>query len=260
MDLQQDISFDDLKTNAKPYEKAIVAIVVVALIWVLYLTFYKSPTQQKNKINQNKINQISSLNDCVSDLTSGITKADSNLELSKSEHKKLTSLFHTGKELDDLYRHISELALNNKLMISKINKSGDTPIFENEIKAKNTLLRMPYSCEGLDSANSQSSDSDEQYFDDNYSDESGEQVKVKKVAYYNLEVQFEITGDYMNYTNFRKDLAKLDKIININQENIVLLESKTKAGEVKAQATLAIYRLPVNESEKYIKEGQEDLL
>jgi Tfp pilus assembly protein PilO len=252
---------DELKTIAEPYTASIIAIGVVALCWAVYSNFYK-PTQQENKIKQSKISQISSLNDCISDLTSSNNEADSNLVQSKSKHEKLTGLFHTGKELDDLYRHISELALNNKLMISKINKSGDTPIFENEIKAKNTLLRTPYSCEGLGSANSQSSDSDsdEQYFDDNYSDESNKQAKVKKVAYYNLKVKFEITGDYMNYTNFRKDLAKLDKIININQENIVLLESKTKAGEVKAETLLAIYRLPVNESEKYIKEDQEDLL
>ena len=91
------------------------------------------------------------------------------------------------------------------------------------------------------------------------SEEGGE--KPKKVAYYELKVEFEISGNYANYTNFRKGLAKLKKIININQEKIIVLESKTKKGEVKVETVLAIYRLPANDSEKYATDNQqEDLL
>ena len=52
-------------------------------------------------------------------------------------------------------------------------------------------------------------------------------------------------------------MAELKKIININQENIVVLESETSKGEVKVSAILATYRLPANEDEKYITNNQE---
>jgi Tfp pilus assembly protein PilO len=79
--------------------------------------------------------------------------------------------------------------------------------------------------------------------------------KVKKVAYYEFKVRFEIRGNYSNYTKFRKGMAELKKIINIDVEKIIVLESKTKKGEVKVSATLATYRLPANESEKTINSG-----
>ena len=85
--------------------------------------------------------------------------------------------------------------------------------------------------------------------------------KPQKVAYYELKVEFEISGSYTSYTSFRKGLAKLKKIININEEKIVVLKSETKKGQVKVKTILAIYRLPANESEKYATQTQqEDIL
>jgi Tfp pilus assembly protein PilO len=79
--------------------------------------------------------------------------------------------------------------------------------------------------------------------------------KVKKVAFYEFKVKFEISGNYSDYTKFRKGLAELKKFIDIDVEKIMVLESKTKKGEVKVSTTLAAYRLPANESEKTIKFG-----
>jgi Tfp pilus assembly protein PilO len=109
------------------------------------------------------------------------------------------------------------LALTNQLMVSKIDKQGEEPVFE---------IEQPQQQEG--------------------------DSKPKKVAYYEFKVRFEISGNYANYTSFRKGLAQLKKIINIDQEKIIVLQSETKKGEVRVTAVLAIYRLPANESEKYV--------
>ena len=146
-----------------------------------------------------------------------------------TKYQSLTKLFHTGKELDDLYRHISMLALTNQLMVSKIDKQGEEPVFE---------IEQPQ----------------QQANEDGLTNDAlveGESIP-KKVAYYEFKVRFEISGNYANYTSFRKGLAQLKKIINIEQEKIIVLQSETKKGEVKVTAILAIYRLPANESEKYV--------
>jgi len=123
-----------------------------------------------------------------------------------------------------LYRHISMLALTNQLMVSKIDKEGESPVFE--IEQPNEDIKT-----------------------DNFTGDN--ESKPKKVAYYEFKVRFEISGNYADYTSFRKGLAQLKKIININQEEIIVLQSETKKGEVKVTAVLAIYRIPT-ESEKYV--------
>ncbi len=112
------------------------------------------------------------------------------------------------------------LALSNQLMVSKLEKVGETPVFEVQ----------------KGSGSKKKSTKDE----------------VKKVAYYEFKVRFEISGNYSNYTKFRKGMAELKKIINIDVEKIIVLESKTKKGEVKVSATLATYRFPVNDAEMHI--------
>lgn len=278
----------DGKKPNDPFAKVIIAGVVALVVVVVYLFFIYFPAQEENRIKEQKIAQINDLKTCIAELSGNITTATKDLSSAKAQYKKLTNLFHTGRELDDLYRHISMLALTNQLMVSKIKKSGESPVFEtgqtlnngdamdismpppefdtNEANIENSSLSA---CDNIQSSNQMLTDGsgalEEEAFQEppmlmgGMSEEGGE--KPKKVAYYELKVEFEISGNYANYTNFRKGLAKLKKIININQEKIIVLESKTKKGEVKVETVLAIYRLPANDSEKYATDNQqEDLL
>jgi Tfp pilus assembly protein PilO len=84
----------------------------------------------------------------------------------------------------------------------------------------------------------------------------GEKV-LKKVAYYEIKSNFEISGNYSNYTDFRKGLAQHKKKIKINQEKIKVLESEKNKGQVKVSVTLSTYRLPTNDAEIYISSEEE---
>jgi Tfp pilus assembly protein PilO len=203
-----------------PLMKTFIAGGIAVVFIILYVFFIYLPTEEENRIKQEKISQIESIQSEINTISDDILKATKDLSNAQAKYQSLTKLFHTGKELDDLYRHISMLALTNQLMVSKIDKQGEEPVFE------------------IEQAN----------------DTFGEsESKSKKVAYYEFKVRFEISGNYANYTSFRKGLAQLKKIINIDQEKIIVLQSETKKGEVKVTAVLAIYRLPANESEKYVK-------
>ena len=211
------------KSEQNPYTKVIATGVVVFLAIILYVIFVYMPMQEKLEQQQRQISQINNLKNDIAVLSVRITKAEIKLKAAKKEFNSQTKLFHTDKELEDLYRHISLLALKNRLMVSKLEKVGETPVYEVQ--------------EG------------------SASKKKGVKDKVKKVAFYEFKVKFEISGNYSDYTKFRKGLAELKKFIDIDAEKIIVLESKTKKGEVKVSTTLATYRLPANESEKTINSG-----
>jgi len=276
-------------TPADPLIKTFIAGGVAFVIAILYLSLVYFPAQAENKIKEQKIARINDLKTCITELSENIIVATKDLSSATSRYKERTNLFHTGRELDDLYRHISMLALTNQLMVSKIKKSGENPVFEIESETSQPRLAeappppppTPSTSDtnGADPLNGSMSacdkiqSSDQTSVDGGTSDEQEsqnlglpmegilgeEESKPKKVAYYEFKVNFEITGNYANYTRFRKGLAQLKKRININQEKIIVLESETKQGEVKVTAVLAIYRLP-EKSEEYVKSGDEEVL
>jgi Tfp pilus assembly protein PilO len=131
--------------------------------------------------------------------------------------------------------------MKNQLMVTKIEKGVEKPIFEVITSETQSSIcgRSLSDTENLDDFNMQE-----------------EAPQLSKVAYYEFLVHLEISGNYNNYTNFRNGLAKLEKIININRESIVVLESETRRGDVKVSSSIATYRLPANESEKCIQSEQ----
>jgi Tfp pilus assembly protein PilO len=212
-----------------PAMKTFIAGGISVVFIILYVFFIYLPTEEVNRLKQEKISQIQFIQSEINTISDDIVKATKDLSDAQAKYQSLTKLFHTGKELDDLYRHISMLALTNQLMVSKIDKQGEEPVFE---------IEQPQ----------------QQANEDGLTNDAlveGESIP-KKVAYYEFKVRFEISGNYANYTSFRKGLAQLKKIINIDQEKIIVLQSETKKGEVRVTAVLAIYRLPANESEKYV--------
>jgi len=212
-----------------PLMKTVIAGGITVVFIIFYVFFIYFPIEEENRLKQEKISQIEFIQSEIITISDDIVKATKDLSDAQAKYQSLTKLFHTGKELDDLYRHISMLALTNQLMVSKIDKQGEEPVFE------------------IEQPQQQANGAGLTY------DALGEgESKPRKVAYYEFKVRFEISGNYANYTSFRKGLAQLKKIINIEQEKIIVLQSETKKGEVKVTAVLAIYRLPANESEKYV--------
>jgi hypothetical protein len=195
------------------------------------------PTQEELRINNEKLSQIEILKSEVTVLSDRIVKAQADLEEAETEYERRTTLFHTDKELEDLYGHISMLAMKNQKIKKKIEKGVEKPIFE-----VITSETQSSTCDGNLSNTVNSDDFNTQ-----------EAPQLKKVAYYEFLVDLEISGNYNNYTNFRNGLAKLKKIINIMSESIVVLESETRRGDVKVSSSIATYRLPANESEKCVQ-------
>jgi Tfp pilus assembly protein PilO len=94
---------------------------------------------------------------------------------------------------------------------------------------------------------------------------SGEgEISKKEVAFYKIMVKFDFSGDYLNYTYFRKDLAELKKIINIELETIEVPATDDENdnpidGSVQISATLSTYRFPSSDTERYIIDPESEI-
>jgi len=260
------------KKPTDPFVKYVAIGVIFLVLIILYLFFIYFPMQEEKTIKEEKIAKIEDMKLCLSQLDMKITSSKSMLKFSKDRYKKLTKMFHSGQEIDDLYRHISMLALSNQLMVSKINKAGESAVFEiDKVDNPDEETKTPVVQDVIDTSICDSLNFDQMgmngdmNFDPNQDpnmnmEEPVEgQTQKSKVAYYELKVQFEISGNYTSYTKFREGLAKLDKIININKENIIVLESETQKGQVKVDTVLAIYRLPANDAERYAENNNQEM-
>ena len=226
----------EAKAPQNPYVKTLISIVTVLILIASYIYFIYLPTQEELRIKNEKISQIEILRSEITVLSDRIVKAQADLDEAEKEYERRTTLFHTDKELEDLYGHISMLAMKNQLMVTKIEKGVENPIFD---ETQSSICdRNLSNAENSDDFNMQ------------------ESTQLKKVAYYEFLVDLEISGNYNNYTNFRQGLAELKKIINIMRESVVVLESETRRGDVKVSSSIATYRLPANESEKCIQSEQ----
>jgi len=208
--------------DKSPYLRLILIGSFLLLATILYIVAFFIPAQDDLRLKREQIAQISQLKNDIQTLSDQIIVAERELATDTAQYEQLTTLFHTDQELEDLYRHISMLALTHQLLVENLEKADEEPVFD-AMDDQSTVIE---------------------------SDESESTVQ-RKVAFYKFKVMFEITGNYMRYTMFRHDLAELKKSINIDREIITVLDSGKRQGEVKVSATISTYRLPSSDEERY---------
>ena len=172
------------------------------LIFLIGYYFFVSPIikNQKQKIslmNENKIK--------IEEFKNNIVTVSKSIKKLEPEFKKNSRLFHSKKEVEDLYQNISNFALNNGLNI--INLKVVDPI-------------------GVSAGQNQDQNNTEN----------------TQFLYYKIPVDFEIKGNYLGYLKFRRALASSTKVINFDKEEIDVI--KDAQGQVIAKGTISIVGLP----------------
>jgi len=66
--------------------------------------------------------------------------------------------------------------------------------------------------------------------------------KVENVAYYKIPVDFEITGNFLGYIKFKRQLSLSKKMLNFDKEIIKVVKGDT-TGTIKVTGTLTIVGL-----------------
>jgi Tfp pilus assembly protein PilO len=122
------------------------------------------------------------------------------------EYKNSSGLFHSKAEVEDLYLSLSRFAAVNGLVISKIEKKEPKPVLKSgKVKQAN--------------------------------------LNLKDVSYYKIPVEYEITGNFLGYIKFKRDISKSKKMLNFDKEMISIVQQST-TGAIIARGNLTIVGLP----------------
>ena len=184
------------------------AVLIFLIIYYVFVSPVVTAQEEKLKImNENK-EKIIEFNNNIGTLKDVVTKLE-------PEYEKNSKLFHSKKEVEDLYQNISKFALLNGLSIVNLKKS--------EAKAVNGSNQT--STENNSEQNS-----------------SGENNEGQQVLYYEIPVEYEIRGNFLSYLKFRRALSKSSKVINYDKEEITTLTEIQ--GQILSKGTISIVGLP----------------
>ena len=184
------------------------AVLIFLIIYYVFVSPVVTAQEEKlNIMNENK-EKIVEFNNNIGTLKDAVT----NLE---PEYEKNSKLFHSKKEVEDLYQNISKFALLNGLSIVNLKKSEPKAVSGSNIT----------STENNSEQNS-----------------SGENNEGQQVLYYEIPVEYEIRGNFLSYLKFRRALSKSSKVINYDKEEITTLTEVQ--GQILSKSTISIVGLP----------------
>ena len=184
------------------------AVLIFLIIYYVFVSPVVTAQEEKLKVMNENREKIIEFNNNIGTLKDAVT----NLE---PEYEKNSKLFHSKKEVEDLYQNISKFALLNGLSIVNLKKS--------EPKAVNGSNQI--STENNSEQNS-----------------SGENNEGQQVLYYEIPVEYEIRGNFLSYLKFRRALSKSSKVINYDKEEITTLTEIQ--GQILSKGTISIVGLP----------------
>ena len=184
------------------------AVLIFLIIYYVFVSPKVTSQEEKLKImNENK-EKIIEFNNNIGTLKGAVTKLE-------PEYEKNSKLFHSKKEVEDLYQNISKFALLNGLSIVNLKKSEPKTV------------------------NGSNKTSTENNSEQNSSSENNE---GQQVLYYEIPVEYEIRGNFLSYLKFRRALSKSSKVINYDKEEITTL--KEIQGQILSKGTISIVGLP----------------
>ena len=140
------------------------AVLIFLIIYYVFVSPVVTAQEEKLNIMQENREKIIEFNNNIGTLKDAVTKLE-------PEYEKNSKLFHSKKEVEDLYQNISKFALLNGLSIVNLKKS--------EPKAVNGSNQT--STENNSEQNS-----------------SGENNEGQQVLYYEIPVEYEIRGNFLS--------------------------------------------------------------
>ena len=215
----KNISLEDIQAKLKRVEKKTwikIGISFGAVIFFLII-FYGvlNPIVNKKKA---QLNDMNSKKEETEKFIQDIKIANKKIKKMRPEYEQYSTLFHTRAEVEGLYQTLSEFAAMNNLVISKIEKKDIKEVTKAEAIAKATGKKNKKS--------------------------TNKKKSVKNVAYYKIPVDFEITGNFLGYIKFKRQLSLSQKMLNFDKESIQVVKGMgDSTGAIKVNGTLTIVGL-----------------
>ena len=216
----KNIKLEDIQAKLKNVEKKTwikIGTSVGAVVFFLII-FYGvlNPIVNKKKAQLDDMNKKK---EETQKFISSIKSKKSKIKKIRPRYEQYSTLFHTKAEVEGLYQTLSEFAAANNLVISKIEKKKIQGVSKQAAIAKSTGKKTK---------------------------KKGKSKKAKKsaknMAYYTIPVSFEITGNFLGYIRFKRQLSLSQKMLNFDKESIQVVKGNT-TGAIKVNGTLTIVGL-----------------
>ena len=164
-----------------------------------------------NKIFQDQKKQIEEMKDNETE-TNRMIEEEANLEAKiknlEPEFNEKTSLFHTNAEFEDFMMTMNDIAEKYGLSVDVIHREVRVPVYDLNTDTQNT--------EGQNSGTP---------------------------LYFTLPVTWKMSGTYLGYLKYRREISRTKKHIHFHKETIVVQEN-ARPGEILAEGTISIVQLP----------------
>ncbi len=230
--------------------KRLLYILLLVLIFISVYYFYLLPKlneqEQKKFRLLNWENQIEICKQQIDVLKTEINE----LEI---KEKKSSGLFVSNEEFETFYANLIEQTISYNLQITDITRGEDLPVYQENANVtdqtydfeENNVDQSGISCNDGSPFMNNNFDNNMNNFDNNMVVQNGECDQSSgencgNVAYYKMLVNYEITGTFPNYLNFRKLISSQSKIVNIENEEIT--KSEDNNGNILAKATVSLVR------------------
>ena len=210
----KNISLEDIQAKLKNVEKKTwikIGVSVGAVVFFLVI-FYGvlNPIVNKKKAQLDDMNK-------KAEFVRNIKSAKKKIEKKRPQYEQYSTLFHTKAEVEGLYQTLSEFAAMNNLVISKIEKKKIEEVTKADAMAKATGKKSKQ--------------------------KKQKKREVKNIAYFKIPVDFEITGNFLGYIKFKRQLSLSQKTLNFDKESIKVVKGVDSTGAIKVNGTLTIVGL-----------------
>ena len=214
-DLDLNDIFAKLKSGGLADKKTLIKFGVgfgAILIFLIGYYVFVSPIikQQEEQIfimNENKIK--------IEEFKNNIRALKASVKKLEPDYVKNSKLFHSKKEVEDLYQNISKFALINGLSITNLKKGEPKGVARVQGQSTDQVTESTTTTENQEGQN---------------------------VMYYTIPVEYEIQGNFLSYLKFRRSLSKSQKVINFDKEEITTIAEIQ--GQILSKGTISIVGLP----------------
>ena len=179
-------------------------LIVVSIVVIMTTIYF--PYKEDINALEKKYKKIAIMRNEIAQINGRLDIEEVLLQERRREYEKITRIFHSESELEELYESISKLAIRHGLKVEGFSRKKPEAIYEviTEKKKKNS---------------------------------------DRKITHYKMKVNIDMSGNYFSYMKLRTGLAELKKAVNTEEETINM-DSEHGGGIVKVHLVLSTYRLP----------------
>lgn len=182
-------------------------LVVVSIVVIMTTIYY--PYKEDINALESKYKKIVLMRNEIAQINGRLDIEGVLLQEKRREYEKITRIFHSESELEELYESISKLAIRYGLKVAGFSRKKPEAIYEVVTKKKKKKRKK----------------------------------RDRKITHYKMKVNINMSGNYLTYMKFRAGLADLKKAVNTEKETINM-DNEDGGGNVKVHLVLSTYRLP----------------